>query len=466
MKTKPCFGIVSYFPWGQPERKERQDRLDRLVGQLSSLWPDVPIIIIAQQWKFYNLNGKCKNKVFRYDFGKLGIMGARNKLREKFLESDFDYLIMFDDDAILQCDTKDANVAYMNELDKHPNGFCFIDGNGSSKYTKYNDSQLNLCAISRYIYEREPLPNVDPQKSEGFEDRIWSTLLHFKYADMEFKAPSTIRCIHFKNANETAPSTWSNERKYEWRKMRRNTTEIEDYISKYHEVPNLDVFLERHIDKDGRHYIQLLGNCSDIGYLGANRLRGPVDNVLTKGKAMAELLLNNKYYAELNRVKPEEFKRKPSFAGDQTIGYDYPFAQIIHNVPTEKKYLDEIYERVNTFNTFYECLKARDNYFFVVCLNMYDIDNVSHEMSREYFLETVDYLKEMGVLDKTIFVQTKTVNIQGTANWWSDEMDRIAKERKLKCLTISDNIIRGPGVEISHAQFLRKVKEVLNNGAN
>jgi hypothetical protein len=125
-------------------------------------------------------------------------MKARNLLREKFLELGYDYLIMFDDDAIIEC-KNNANKQYLQLLNDNPNGFCFIPGKGSSKYTNYNDSQLNLCAISRYIYENEPLPTVDPQKSEAFEDRLWSTLLHFKYNNLEFLPPADIKCIHFKN---------------------------------------------------------------------------------------------------------------------------------------------------------------------------------------------------------------------------------------------------------------------------
>lgn len=236
-KVKPCFGIVSYFPWEQPERKQRQDRLDRLIKQLSTYWPEVPIIIIAQQWKFYNPSKLCKNRIIRYDYPKLGILGARQELRKKFLESGYDYLIMFDDDAIIQIDKSDAPLKYMEELDKNPHGFCFIKGNGSSPYTEYNDSQLNLCAISRWIYEREPIPNIDPQQSQAFEDRIWSTLLHFKYADVEFDAPPTIRCIHFKNEKEPVPSTWASEKAYKWKQMRQNTKDIEAYIAEHKELP-------------------------------------------------------------------------------------------------------------------------------------------------------------------------------------------------------------------------------------
>jgi hypothetical protein len=235
---KKCFGIISYFTWDQPERKQRQDRLDRLIKRLSDLWPDVPIMIIAQQWKYYTLENKCKNQIIRFDYPKLGILGARQTLRKHFLDSEFDYIIMLDDDALFELDSDSVAKEYMEEIDKHPDSFCFIKGNGSSPYTEYNDSQLNLCAISRYIYEKEPIPNIDPQKSEAFEDRIWSTLLHFKYANKEFDAPKGIRCIHFKNTNEPVPSTWAGEKSYSWKSMRSNTLEIEKYISENKELPD------------------------------------------------------------------------------------------------------------------------------------------------------------------------------------------------------------------------------------
>ena len=233
---KPVFGIVSYFPWEQPERKQRQDRLDRLVKQLSNYWPDIPIMFISQQWKYYNPENLCKNKIIRFDYPKLGILGARQELRKHFLESEYDYLIMFDDDAIIEGSKEIANK-YIEELNKHPDGFCFIKGNGSSPYTDYNDSQLNLNAISKSLYEKEPIPNIDPQKSEAFEDRIWSTLLHFKYPELEFNAPEGIRCTHFKNPTELVPSTWSNEKQYNWRQMRQNTKDIEAYIAEHKELP-------------------------------------------------------------------------------------------------------------------------------------------------------------------------------------------------------------------------------------
>lgn len=157
---------------------------------------------------------------------------------------------MFDDDAIIKVEDNLASTKYIEQLNNHPEGFCFIDGNGSSPYTPYADSQLNLCAISRWIYEREPIPNIDPQKSEAFEDRIWSTLLHIKYADKEFKAPSGITCCHFKNPEiekygGEVVSTWAGKESYNWRMMRQNTLDIEKYISINRELPNLREFFAR-----------------------------------------------------------------------------------------------------------------------------------------------------------------------------------------------------------------------------
>lgn len=455
-----CIGIPSWLPDDQKDRLQRINRLNRLIKQLSDLF-NLPIIFIAQNWKDYKPT--YTNTLHIYQASKLGIMKARNLLRNKFLELGYDYLIMFDDDAIIEC-MGDANKQYIELLNKNPNGFCFIDGNGSSKYTKYNDSQLNLCAISRHIYELEPLPKVDPQKSEAFEDRIWSTMLHFKYSALEFHAPKQIKCVHFKNPEINklggeVNSTWAKAERYNWDKLRQNTADIEDYIAIYKDLPDLDVFLNKKADSDGNNYMQLIGNCSDIGYLGDNRIKGPTDNVLTKGNKTVEYLLDNTYLEHLKSDTPITFKRIPSFNGDLTVGYDYDFAQIIHNVPTEQKYIDELTKRIKTFNTFYFCLRRYDNFYFVACLNMYDIDNKTNLLIDNHFENIIKYLKTRNILDKTLFVQTKTVNVKGTANWWAKNIEPLIKQYNLKIITINDNQLHN---EKSHEQFIIKTNVCLN----
>lgn len=224
---------------------------------------------------------------------------------------------------------------------------------------------------------------------------------------------------------------------------------------------DIDLIEGRKRDLDGNNYIQLLGNCSCIGYLGENRIRGPIDNCLSKGVETIKALLDNTYIEKLKTVKPNIFNRAPSYNGDLSTGYDYDFIQIIHNNPTEQKYLDEISKRVDTFNTFYEQLKTHSNYYFVVCFNMYDIDNQTNKANIERVKEILECLKQYNVLDKTIFVQTKTVNKCGTANWWSKDLDGLIRQYKLKMLTIEDNQIWGEGIEPSHRQFLNKVAKLL-----
>ena len=135
---------------------------------------------------------ETKNKQIIKKYPELGILGARKKLREEFLALEYDYIIMFDDDAIIKCNNDHVHLDYIAEVEKHPQGFCFIHG-GANKYHPYIGAQLNLCAISRFIYEHEDMVPVDPQKKEGFEDGIFACLLHYKWGSYEFNPPIGIR---------------------------------------------------------------------------------------------------------------------------------------------------------------------------------------------------------------------------------------------------------------------------------
>ena len=237
---KKVFGIPSWLPDNEPDRTQRAERINRLFKQLNDLWPDVDILVIAQNWKNFKPI-ETKNKQIIKKFPALGILGARHKLREEFLKAGYDYLIMMDDDCIIQIDNEQAPVDYMAELDKHPNGFCFIRPSGkvrgsNAKYHPYIGAQLNLCAISKYIYEREPMVNIDAQKNEGYEDSIYACLLHHKWAKYEFIAPATIRPIQFMNHNEKVPSTWANIRRPQYL-IAKNTHRIQDYIIAHKEFP-------------------------------------------------------------------------------------------------------------------------------------------------------------------------------------------------------------------------------------
>ena len=234
---KICFGIPSWLPDKEPNRSLRKERINRLFKQLNDLWPEVDILVIAQNWKEFKPI-ETTNKQIIKKYPELGILKARKVLREEFLKLNYDYIIMFDDDAIIKCSTNYANLDFIAEIEKHPQGFCFIHG-GYNKYHPYIGAQLNLCAISRFIYEREPMVDIDPQKKEGFEDSIYACLLHHKWGKYEFEPPTTIRPIQFNNSKEKAPSTWHDEARKTGGLlvMRENTSKLQKYISEHKDLP-------------------------------------------------------------------------------------------------------------------------------------------------------------------------------------------------------------------------------------
>lgn len=221
---KKVFGIISYFPDNDSDyhietRRERSRRFRELLFKLEELWGDIDIIVIAQNWQDFELP-EIKNKIKTYHYGKLGILGARRELRKKFLESDYDYLIMFDDDAMPDSDNPQG---YMLEIDKHPDGVGTI---------RKNQSPLQFFAISKTIYSQIDMPNINAEKGEGFEDDIFVASCFAKFPDKAFMFPEgLVKETSFKYTGKGAcPSTWSRERKLDWDYMRNHTiSEVNAY---------------------------------------------------------------------------------------------------------------------------------------------------------------------------------------------------------------------------------------------
>lgn len=227
-----CIGIPSWLPDDEESRSLRIDRLNRLINQIKELF-DLPIIFISQNWKDYKPDyDKCQI----ISEGRLGILKARQLLFKTFLESEYTHMVLFDDDAIIE-GTKELCDEYIKKVSNQNKVFAFVNTDRPTcKYTPYADSQLNLCCISKELYKECPLPDIDPQNNEGFEDRVWSTLLHLVYGEYEQQVPKGLKCVHFKNKNEKAPSTWS-EDGHDWKRLRLRTAQLEHYIFLHHHLP-------------------------------------------------------------------------------------------------------------------------------------------------------------------------------------------------------------------------------------
>ena len=207
------FGMISYLPAKEPDRALRSERLDRLFRNVKNVFGDVRYLIVAQNWKDYAMPPFVHADGRRHESG-IGIMNARNELRKMFLASGRDWLVMLDDDCMIRETSKGAGKRFLECLAGKTEGFCFRkDATG-----EYCPSQLNLCAISSSLYEKEPLPPIDPEKDEGFEDLVWSNCLHLKHPELEFPIDG-LECDHFKNPREKAPSTWADARPRDWQKM-------------------------------------------------------------------------------------------------------------------------------------------------------------------------------------------------------------------------------------------------------
>ena len=218
---RKVFGIISYFPnndtaYHIETRRERSRRFRELLFKLEELWSDVDIMVIAQNWQDFELPD-IKNNIKVLHYGKLGILGARKELRKQFLASDYDYLIMLDDDFIIEANDPQA---YMDEIDKHPDGFGALKRNPPSP--------LPFFAISKTIYSQIDLPDIDPEKGQGFEDDVFTAQCFAQFGDKSFIFPEGCvvdKSFHYDGPGK-CPSSWSREHKYDWEYMRSNTRSI------------------------------------------------------------------------------------------------------------------------------------------------------------------------------------------------------------------------------------------------
>jgi len=188
-------GIISYLPDNPEKREIRLALLKKLITDCNSLFIDLPIIIIAQNWP-EDLYKDTKNiTIYRYK-EPLTIVGARIKLREIFLESSYDYLIMLDDD----CEISGTPEGVKNYLD-------FIDNNPDCWITKHG-SLLKLFAISKTIMKQVEYDIVRLEYLEGYEDTIFfnKLLLFHESAFRHFPYEAMVQDRSHSTADEN--STW------------------------------------------------------------------------------------------------------------------------------------------------------------------------------------------------------------------------------------------------------------------
>lgn len=169
-----CIGIISYLPDDDSLKNKRLSKLNNLLVKCDTLFK-LPIIIIAQNWKNVNINKLKNSKIIIYSYSTpLGITGARRELRNKFINSSFDYLIMLDDDSELYGTEIGANN-YLDQIKNHPN-----------MYGVFKTMLLKLFAISKEVYKLIDFPDLEAVNGDFFEDMYLIMALNKKYPDKKF----------------------------------------------------------------------------------------------------------------------------------------------------------------------------------------------------------------------------------------------------------------------------------------
>lgn len=192
---KICIGIISYLPDNKKIREKRVEKLKQLILKCDQLF-NLPILVITQNWKDINIES---NNLIKYNYNQpLGIMQARNILREKFLDSPYDYIILLDDDSEIKGTSAQK---YLEQIKSNPD--CFIE---------FQKSRLKLFAISKHCFNKVQF-EIQPEKEEGFEDRLFLDRL-------KEKLPEKRRCFQNTGLEETSLcsndiySTWHTTQDY------------------------------------------------------------------------------------------------------------------------------------------------------------------------------------------------------------------------------------------------------------
>lgn len=212
-KLSKVIGIISYLPDDLEIRNYRKNKLLNLILNCNLLF-NIPIIIVAQNYKDEDFIHFKNCTLYTYK-NKLGITGARKELRKIFLKSNYDYLIMLDDDCELCGNSGDR---YLSQIDENPD--CFIE---------FNKTLLKLFAISKNVFSQVDYDDINVEAGEGFEDRIFVNKLRKLYIDKRREFKNTLIEQH-SISTEDKYSTWYKNQDTE--KMLENT------FKKIYEIDN------------------------------------------------------------------------------------------------------------------------------------------------------------------------------------------------------------------------------------
>ena len=184
-------GQISYLP-NNELRTKRFEAASTQIEWLHKVLPNVKILSVCQSYTQDECDMLGSDIYLSYDT-PIGAGRARNKILEKFYNSDYDWLFLCDDDTIL--DDKYHYENFIEELSNNEKKFSGIDAvsaiepeyhpykklnyedKGNLTHFKFEPRELNSGSATSFIrnikkfYGKEIyFPNIDANKGEGRED--------------------------------------------------------------------------------------------------------------------------------------------------------------------------------------------------------------------------------------------------------------------------------------------------------
>lgn len=184
-----CIGIISWFPDNE-HRNERVRRCKNLLAQCSELF-GIPIVVIAQNWR----DEIDSENIIKINYPRLGITKARKVLWGYFKKSDYDWMICFDDDCILEGSREDGQ-AFLDFLRTKDNGYLC-----GKRY------EFKLSAFHRSAAKNIDLLDLDVEARTGIEDYGFFRFLELKYPHLAIP-------YQWKGLKET--SIWEEDQTTAW----------------------------------------------------------------------------------------------------------------------------------------------------------------------------------------------------------------------------------------------------------
>lgn len=122
-----CIGIISYMPDDWDKRKVRLKQHQEQLAWLDRVLPEKPMLVVAQKYHDYEVED-CQrlypHTVIRHEEG-IGPARARDELLKVFYKSDYDHLLILDDDATVYPYYCCEDI--FKEIDENPDKFAKID---------------------------------------------------------------------------------------------------------------------------------------------------------------------------------------------------------------------------------------------------------------------------------------------------------------------------------------------------